>query len=76
MNQFTGTVALENPERSERMRIILPSDLYPSMLISLAALLLTLRSIVRSRLDLQLENLALRHMHESAEVLNFGESPA
>ena len=43
------------------MRIILPSDLYPSMLISLAALLLTLRSIVRSRLDLQLENLALRY---------------
>jgi transposase InsO family protein len=31
------------------------------MLIPLAALLVTLRSIARSRLDLQLENLALRH---------------
>src|ERR1039458_9905042 len=31
------------------------------MLIPLAALLVTLRSIVRSRFDLQLENLALRH---------------
>jgi hypothetical protein len=31
------------------------------MLISLAALLVTLRSIIRSRLALQLENLALRH---------------
>jgi hypothetical protein len=33
----------------------------PSMLISLAAPLVTLRSILRSRLDLQLENFALRH---------------
>jgi len=31
------------------------------MLISLAALLVTLRSTIRARLDLQLENLALRH---------------
>jgi hypothetical protein len=31
------------------------------MLTSLLALLLTLRSILRSRLDLQLEILALRH---------------
>ena len=40
------------------------------MLISLAALLDTLRSIIRSRLDVQLENLALRHqigvLHRSA----------
>jgi hypothetical protein len=31
------------------------------MLIPLVALLVSLRSLVRSRLDLQLENLALRH---------------
>src|ERR1039457_846043 len=40
------------------------------MLISLAALLVALHSIIRSRLDLQLENLALRHqigvLHRSA----------
>src|ERR1039457_3336047 len=40
------------------------------MLISLAALLVPLHSIIRSRLDLQLENLALRHqigvLHRSA----------
>ena len=34
---------------------------FPSMLISLAALLVNLRSLFRSRLDLQLENLAVRH---------------
>src|ERR1022692_3691242 len=40
------------------------------MPISLAALLVALRSIIRSRLDLQLENVALRHqigvLHRSA----------
>src|ERR1035438_9651749 len=40
------------------------------MLMSLAALLVALHSIIRSRLDLQLENLALRHqigvLHRSA----------
>jgi putative transposase len=40
------------------------------MLISLAALLVALHSIIHSRLDLQLENLALRHqigvLHRSA----------
>ncbi|MGA2204632.1 MAG: hypothetical protein ABSG40_22045, partial [Terriglobales bacterium] len=52
------------------MRIILLSEFCPPMLISLAALLGTLRSIIRSRLDVQLENLALRHqigvLHRSA----------
>ena len=41
------------------------------MLMSMAALLITLRSIIRSRLDLRLENLALRHqigvLHRSAK---------
>src|SRR5271165_186398 len=54
------SVPLENPERSEPTRIILLSEFHPSMLISLAALLVALRSIFRSRLELQLENLALR----------------
>src|SRR5215471_4793995 len=54
-------VPLENPERSELTRIILLSEFSPSMLTSLLALLVTLRSILRSRLDLQREILALRH---------------
>jgi putative transposase len=54
-------VPLENPERSERERIILLSELSPSMPTSLPALLITLGSILRSRLDLHLEILALRH---------------
>jgi putative transposase len=37
------------------------AGIHPTMLVSLVALIVTLRSIVRSRLDLQLENLALRH---------------
>src|SRR5215831_12540171 len=53
-----GIVPLENPERPEPTRVI---QFDPPMLISLAALLVTLRSTLRSRLDLQLENLALRH---------------
>jgi hypothetical protein len=47
-----GLVALENSETPEPTRVI--------MLISLAALLVALRSTIRLRLDLQLENLALR----------------
>jgi hypothetical protein len=54
------TVPLENPE-SERERIILLSEFSPSMPASLLALLFTLGSILRSRLDLHLEILALRH---------------
>jgi len=54
-------VPLENPETSERQRIILRSEFSPSMPTSLLALLITLGSILRSRLDLQLEILALRH---------------
>jgi len=54
-------VPLENPERSEPTRIILLSEFSPSMFTSLLALLVTLGSILRSRLDLQLEILALRH---------------
>src|SRR5215470_6003689 len=57
----TSTVRLENPERSEPTRIILLSEFSPTMLTSLLALLITLRSILGSRLDLQLEILALRH---------------
>ena len=52
---------LENLERSERERIILFAEFSPSMPTSLLALLITLGSILRSRLDLQLEILALRH---------------
>src|SRR5215468_9669697 len=55
------TVPLKNPERSEPTRIILLSEFSPSMHTSLLALLITLRSILRSRLDLQFEILALRH---------------
>jgi len=55
------TVPLENPERPEPTRIILLSEFHPAMLIFLAALLVALRSIFRSRVELQLENLALRH---------------
>ena len=54
-------VALENSQRSQRERIILFSEFSPSMPTSLVALLITLGSILRSRLDLQLEILALRH---------------
>jgi hypothetical protein len=54
-------VPLENLERSERERIILFAEFSPSMPTSLLALLITLGSILRSRLDLQLEILALRH---------------
>ena len=52
---------LENPERSELTRIILRCGFSPPMPTSLLALFVTLRSILRSRADLQVENLALRH---------------
>jgi hypothetical protein len=55
------TVPLENPERSEPEGIILLSEFSPSMPTSLLALLITLGSILRSRLDLEFEILALRH---------------
>jgi len=45
-------VPLENLERAERERIILFSEFSPSMPTSLLALLVTLGSILRSRLDL------------------------
>jgi len=65
-------VPLENPERSERERIILLSEFSSPMPASLLALLITLGSILRSRLDLQLETLALRHQ---IGVLEIYESP-
>src|SRR5215469_14140508 len=54
-------VPLENPKRSELTRIILRCEFSPPMPTSLLALFVTLRSILRSRVDLQPENLALRH---------------
>jgi hypothetical protein len=48
-------VPLENLGRSERQRIIVFAEFSPSMPTSLLALLITLGSILRSRLDLQLE---------------------
>jgi hypothetical protein len=45
-------VPLENLERAERERIILFSEFSPSMPTSLLALLVTLGSILGSRLDL------------------------
>jgi hypothetical protein len=59
--QINPTVPLENPESSERERIILLSEFSPPMPTSLLALLITLGSMLRSRLDLQLEIMALRH---------------
>jgi putative transposase len=50
-------VPLVNSERSEPTRFILLHDSYLSMLFSVIAL----RSLIGSRLELQLENLALRH---------------
>ena len=57
------TVPLENSERSEPKGIILLAGpvLFHSMPTSLVAILVLLRSLIRSRVDLQLENLALRH---------------
>src|SRR5215469_2751432 len=55
------TVLLENPEGSELTGIILRCEFSPPMATSLFVLFATLRSILRSRVDLQLENLALRH---------------
>jgi len=57
----TSAAPPENLEVSERKRIILLSQFSPPMLISLTTLLATLCSIFRSRVALELENLALRH---------------
>ena len=54
-------VPLENPDVYGSTGIILLVGFRPSMPISLAALLAALSSIIRSRAELQLENLALRH---------------
>jgi hypothetical protein len=51
----------ENPERFEGLGIILLVELHSSMRIPFLALLCALCSIVRSRAELQLEDLALRH---------------
>jgi len=70
LNQYNATgwklsslvcVPLENPGRSELRRIVLRCEFSPPMPTSLFVLFVTLRSILRSRVDLQLENLALRH---------------
>jgi hypothetical protein len=54
-------VPLENLERFERTGIILRCEFSPAMATFLFLLFVALRSILRSRVDLQLENLALRH---------------
>lgn len=54
-------VPLEKLEMSERTAIILLSEFAPPMLIALTTLFITLSSIFRSRVALELENLALRH---------------
>jgi pimeloyl-ACP methyl ester carboxylesterase len=69
---------LENPKRSGRERtILLPSELSPSVPTSLVALLITLGSILRSRLDLQLEipMLALRHQNWRPRTLGSKAPP-
>jgi len=57
----TGIVPLENSERFEPKGIIFFASLvlFYSMPTSVVALLILLRSFIRSRVDLQLENLAL-----------------
>jgi len=56
-------------KRSGRERIILLSEFFPSILTSLLALLITLGSMLRSRLDLQLEILARAIKSESSNTL-------
>ena len=57
-NFHFDTVPLDNPERSDLfMLAFIPSYSMPT---SRLALLVILRSLIRSRIDLQLENLALR----------------
>jgi putative transposase len=58
---FPLIIALLYPAPPEPTRIIILFEFHPAMLIFLAALLVALRSIFRSHLELQLENLALRH---------------
>jgi len=57
----TRSVPLENTARSECTGIILLVEFHPSMPISLVALLAALYSFLRSRAEVQLENVALRH---------------
>lgn len=52
---------LENPKRSELTGIIPRCEFSSPMATSLFVFFVSLRSIVRSRVDLELENLALRH---------------
>ena len=56
-----GTVPLANPERSDRTGVILRCEFSSLMTTSLSVLIVSLGTILRSRIDLQLENLALRH---------------
>jgi putative transposase len=58
---ISAIVPLVNSERSEPTRFILLYDSYLSMPFSVIALFVAFRSLIRSRLELQLENLALRH---------------
>src|SRR5262249_15228521 len=69
-------VPLENPESAEQARITLLMNPCSPMLISLVALLVSLRSIVRSRLALQFEILSLRQQKctGSAETINYPKS--
>jgi hypothetical protein len=60
VSRTLGTVPLDSLEISERMGVIFLSY-FSSMLISVATLLATLSSILRSRAAFGLENPALRH---------------
>ena len=53
-------VLLKNRKNLSQRDVLLP-EFSPSIPTALVALLITLRSIIRSRVDLQLKNLALRH---------------
>ena len=52
---------LENPETSARTEVILRCEFPSPMTTSLFVFFVNLRSILCYRMDLQLENLALRH---------------
>lgn len=60
---FEGTtfVALKNPERSELTRVIVRCEFSPPMSTFLLVLSVLLHSILRPRVNLQIENLALLH---------------
>lgn len=61
LTKHGAIVPLETPNDLRPAQIILLSEFRPPILIPLAALLVALRSICRTRMELQLENLALRH---------------